>query len=339
MEKIKNFKTVCFKIGVIMTVFFSFRMLGGLVISFLHADFSDELSETARFIAVLLINVAANYIIPIMTAVVLLGVKSPRELYRKPPRLAKALGNFPAMYGLGQLARLLTLLVFWLIMKFVNFNRSFNPVDTGVPQNVACGVAMAVYAVVCAAFFEEFITRGIFLEALRPYGTGFAITASAFLFGIMHGNFEQFFYAFVLGIVLGYIAVQTGSILASTVLHAMFNSLAAFAILFMSTESSNYINYKGKIPDENMIVLAFYGMFSVMFAGLLICGIILAFKKLSRWRVYKVPNGWTEITAGKKTAVFITRFSVIIMFALAADAFAGEIIANKIFDAIRGDGF
>ncbi|MDR0196972.1 MAG: CPBP family intramembrane metalloprotease [Oscillospiraceae bacterium] len=340
MEKIENFKSVCFKIGLVMTVFYVFRVLSGLVSAFLYDDFSDKWGEEACYIIVLFVKIVAAYIIPIAAAWALIGVKPLRELYKKPPRLAKALGNFPAMYGLGQMANILTILAVWLITKIVNIEKSFAPISGGgMPKSLVCGMATAFAAVFCAALFEEFIARGIFLEALKPYGTGFAVMMSAFLFGIMHGNFEQFFYAFIMGIVLGYIAVQTGSILAGTIMHAMFNSVAAFVILFMSTKSSEYLNHGGEIPEENMPVLAIYGMFTIVLAGLLICGIALAFKKLSRLRIYKMPNAWTDITGKRKTVVFFTRFSVIITLALAADAFAGGVTTNIIFEIIRGSRF
>ena len=56
---------------------------------------------------------------------------------------------------------------------------------------------------VVPSLVEEFACRGIILGALRKYGDGFAVLVSAILFGLMHGNFDQMPFAFMVGLVLG----------------------------------------------------------------------------------------------------------------------------------------
>ena len=69
-------------------------------------------------------------------------------------------------------------------------------------------VSMFLYAAILAPVSEELIFRGFVLRSLRPYGKRFAILCSAFLFGIFHGNLLQTPYAFLMGLVLGYTAVE-----------------------------------------------------------------------------------------------------------------------------------
>ena len=52
------------------------------------------------------------------------------------------------------------------------------------------------------AFCEEFLFRGAILSNCLPFGRGTAIFISALLFGLMHQNVEQIFYAFGAGLVL-----------------------------------------------------------------------------------------------------------------------------------------
>lgn len=79
---------------------------------------------------------------------------------------------------------------------------------------------MAVYA----PFMEELVFRGIVYRGYQQSGTIVqAISLSAVLFGLIHMNFNQAPYAFVLGIVLALLVEATGSIWASVLFHVVFN--------------------------------------------------------------------------------------------------------------------
>ena len=87
------------------------------------------------------------------------------------------------------------------------------------------GLFLAI--VVAAPLFEEITCRGIVLPALRKrWGTGIAIAGSAVVFGAMHMNPWQFFYATILGLTLGWLRVQSGSILPGILLHALNNGIS-----------------------------------------------------------------------------------------------------------------
>ena len=69
------------------------------------------------------------------------------------------------------------------------------------------------------AVFEEFAFRGVVLNKLRKFGDSYAIIMSAVLFGLMHGNLSQIPFAFILGLVIGFIAVKTNSIIPGILIH------------------------------------------------------------------------------------------------------------------------
>lgn len=84
---------------------------------------------------------------------------------------------------------------------------------------------------ICAGIFipigEEILYRGIVLNKLRNGFSIFtAIIIQAILFGISHMNVVQGVYAFVLGIVFGYVVIWTGSLYSSIILHIIINSLS-----------------------------------------------------------------------------------------------------------------
>jgi membrane protease YdiL (CAAX protease family) len=86
--------------------------------------------------------------------------------------------------------------------------------------------SLFLYAGILGPIAEEVLFRGLIMRSLEPYGKKFAILASAFLFGIFHCNIVQSPYAFAVGLVLGYVAMEH-SLLWAMVLHMINNLLLA----------------------------------------------------------------------------------------------------------------
>lgn len=74
-----------------------------------------------------------------------------------------------------------------------------------------------------APVMEELIFRQLLLDRLRPFGDRAAILISGVAFGLFHMNLYQFFYATALGLALGGIALKTGKIWHTMLLHAIIN--------------------------------------------------------------------------------------------------------------------
>jgi len=85
-------------------------------------------------------------------------------------------------------------------------------------------MSMLLYIGIAAPVYEEILFRGFVLRVLRPYGKIFAIVSTAFLFGIFHGHILQSPFAFAMGLILGYTAVEF-SLKWAIAVH-MFNNLA-----------------------------------------------------------------------------------------------------------------
>lgn len=82
--------------------------------------------------------------------------------------------------------------------------------------------SMWLYVAVWAPVTEELLFRGLIQRLMLPYGKRFAIFGSAFLFGIFHGNLIQSPYAFLVGLILGYVACEH-SIAWAMLLHMINN--------------------------------------------------------------------------------------------------------------------
>ncbi len=86
--------------------------------------------------------------------------------------------------------------------------------------------SMFFYASIAAPIVEEILFRGFLQRSLLPFGQKFAIFGSALLFGLFHGNLIQTPYAFLVGLVLGYVAAEY-NIWWAIVLHAINNMVIA----------------------------------------------------------------------------------------------------------------
>jgi len=116
------------------------------------------------------------------------------------------------------------------------------------------------------AILEEMVFRGFVLGALRPFGDTFAIVVSAALFGLMHTQPLQGFFAFLMGLVLGYVFVRTGNLWLASLLHFTNNAY--------STVMDLVLNKTPAAQQGQVYVLLFYGAGIVGFAVLLGAGVL-----------------------------------------------------------------
>jgi sodium transport system permease protein len=93
---------------------------------------------------------------------------------------------------------------------------------------------MALLPAIC----EELAFRGFILSGLRHLGhKWWAIAASSLMFGVTHSVLQQSFNACVVGALIGYIAVQSGSILPGMVFHFTHNSVGLVMAQFHTKDN------------------------------------------------------------------------------------------------------
>ena len=113
-------------------------------------------------------------------------------------------------------------------------------------------LSMFLYACLAAPIAEELLCRGVVQRTLMPFGKGFAIFGSAFIFGLFHGNILQTPMAFMVGLVLGYVAAEY-SIGWAMILHMINNMVLGDMLTRL-------------IPDEVTASI-------VLWAALLLCAV------------------------------------------------------------------
>ncbi len=84
-------------------------------------------------------------------------------------------------------------------------------------------LVMLICVAVIPAIHEEVIYRGVFFQEYRKTSPLMGALLSAFLFGLMHGNLNQFVYTFVLGFAFAMMVEATGTLLSSMLMHFAIN--------------------------------------------------------------------------------------------------------------------
>lgn len=337
-----DFRKVCTRIGLMIIVIFGARIAAELLAVPL-GDWLAELDSFTFYLFNAFYSCLFLYAVPIVATVFILRrplKNSPNKVYQKPKYFGKAMAMFPAGYGLAITVRLLTMLLS-MLFKGTALGDSFNVVQDSLfsASDISTALIQFVQLAIIAPVVEELWFRGLVMESLRPYGNGFAIFVSAILFGLTHANLEQFFYATALGIFLGYIAIATESIVTTTIMHAIFNSLSGFMLL-LSVEPSvqDYIlgtsNGQGAEAEITPFVVLYFA-WTVIIMLLLVVGIIMMIAKFIKIKKYKVPKMQTELSAGKRWKIFFTRASVIVGLILAVIIFMEPVIVSAIVQAFE----
>ena len=121
------------------------------------------------------------------------------------------------------------------------------------------------------AVVEEFIFRGLLFNGYKKRNPLMAILLSAFLFGLMHMNLNQFSYAFVIGIIFGFLAYATGSLLPSILGHFIINGTSVVITHFSSGATQEPV-----ATDITMQVAQFIS--AIMILGVVaVAGTVIAF--------------------------------------------------------------
>lgn len=73
---------------------------------------------------------------------------------------------------------------------------------------------------------EEFAFRGVLFSALRKHGTGFAVVGSALVFAFVHLDASSVLFAFIAGLVFGFLYARTNNLWVTIAIHGLNNGIA-----------------------------------------------------------------------------------------------------------------
>lgn len=180
--------------------------------------------------------------------------------------------------------------------------------------------------VICAPIMEELMFRKMLIDRTYKYGEGISIVFSGLVFGLFHGNLNQFVYAFFLGVFFGFIYVKTKNIVYPIILHMLTNFLGAFAGTFV-IEKSGFMEFATELEtltadpaliDETamMNLVSEYAGGIMLFFGYALClfifvivGVILFFVNKKK---FTLAPAEAPIEKGKRFSTMLLNIGMIL---------------------------
>lgn len=181
------------------------------------------------------------------------------------------------------------------------------PVDNSLLDIVSNGNIWisAIYMVLLAPIFEEYLFRKLICARMLKYGQGMAVVMSGLIFGLFHANFNQFFYAFFLGCFFAFIYVKTGCLKYTIGLHMMVNFVGSVVggLLLQNIDLEN-------ITLSGMMI---YGIYAVCLFSVVITGAVLFLANLTK---FKVAPGEIAVEKGRRFDTAVMNAGMILYCAL-----------------------
>lgn len=204
--------------------------------------------------------------------------------------------------------RFIALLIMCLPIMYVGNiigNILSSVLSDGTAQNTVADMAMAldpstiIFGVILGPIVEEWMFRKQIISRTRRYGEKLSILLSALIFGLFHLNLFQFFYAFGLGLVFGYVYMRTSQLRYSIAMHMIINFngsvLAPWILSQVDLDSFAAVDPNDPTAVQSLIEHNGAGMMLVTGYGLAmialsIVGIVLLIVKRHSFEFYITPE-------------------------------------------------
>lgn len=167
-----------------------------------------------------------------------------------------------------------------------------SPVDDAIADLVSELNPLTAFfvMVLLAPALEEWIFRKLLVDRTIRYGEGTAIFLSGLMFGLFHGNLNQFVYTFLVGAFWAFIYVKTGRLRYTIYLHMALNFMGSVESLFFLDAISTLEGGSSAMNGFHfllgmLIPLAIVIPYLIVVFGLVISGIVLLVTNWKRFRL------------------------------------------------------
>lgn len=261
----KNLRKAASAVAILMLLFLIFCILYDFALFYgINLAFNDEfvfkksyMSEAVEFFYGFLPNMKMieNFTIQILSLITSFGIVQLFYKFKPMPLLPKknitenTIGEektsipklvgccFCAVIGINWTTSLLVSGITWLIKQagLILPEPDFSFGSNSFANLFVYFLSLCVFAPI----IEEFLLRGCVIKILKPYGNWLAIFVSAFFFALLHGNIGQGFGAFFIGVIFGFVAVKTNSILPTIILHSLNNFFPFVSMIILNFKSNS----------------------------------------------------------------------------------------------------
>lgn len=169
-----------------------------------------------------------------------------------------------------------------------------------------------VFLVIVGPIFEEWLFRKQLIDHTRKYGEKTAILLSGLAFGLFHMNLFQFFYAFLLGLMFGYVYTRTSKLRYSTAMHMIINFnggvLAPWVLTRVDLDQLEKVSEAAENGNaaameqwasQNVEGLAIMLVYFVLYGAVILAGFVLLIRNFKKFEFYTAPEELPHGTRAK----------------------------------------
>ncbi|MCQ2971172.1 MAG: CPBP family intramembrane metalloprotease [archaeon] len=233
------------------------------------------------------ITAICNYILPLPVFIYLMGKLDSKKLEIHKINARTFLKYLCITFTLMWIGNIIGVIITTALSGAIQSDIS-NPIQdlinsTGIWLNI-------VLISIIGPVFEEFFFRKLLIDRTIKYGARTSIVLSAVMFGLFHGNLNQFFYSALIGGFFAYVYIKTGKITYTILLHMIINLLGSVVSLFLNSSVTNLIT--GTINPFDLI-------FVLLYLAILIITLIIGLTNLLNYKQAKFNGQKTEISLQK----------------------------------------
>ena len=169
-----------------------------------------------------------------------------------------------------------------------------------------------VFLVIVGPIFEEWLFRKQLIDHTRKYGEKTAILLSGLAFSLFHMNLFQFFYAFLLGLMFGYVYTRTSKLRYSTAMHMIINFnggvLAPWVLTRVDLDQLEKVSEAAENGNaaameqwasQNVEGLAIMLVYFVLYGAVILAGFVLLIRNFKKFEFYTAPEELPRGTRAK----------------------------------------
>ena len=263
------------KIGLNYTFFGVFAIIMQIIIiniiGFTNPIILNDINLTSIIASV------CNYILPLPIFLYLMNKLEKQEIHSNNLTIKKFIVYIAIALTLMWIGNLIGLTITEILGNLIQSEIANPIVETIDSSSIYTNLLLMV---IMAPIFEEIIFRKLLIDRTIKYGKGVSILLSALIFGLFHGNLNQFFYAFLIGGFFAYVYIKTGKIIYTILLHLTVNFFGSIISVIVGN-SLNNMNTMANLPIADAGIIIIYFLIYVLIVIVGVIGLLKNYKKIS----------------------------------------------------------
>lgn len=285
----------------------------------------------------LLLSVLPMYLIGMPVLILLVRQVPAEKIARRPMKAGSFAVSVIMCFAIVYISNIAGNIVTWIIGMLKGSTVQNQIVNVATSINTW---TVVIYMVICAPFMEEYVFRKLIVDRTVKYGQGVAVLLSGLMFGLFHGNLNQFVYAFTLGMFLAFLYVKTGKLKITIALHMMINFMGGVVsskllewvdieeyirILSGGTDMERIAEYM----NEHILGWIAYLFFMLFVFGVMIAGAVLIIVFLVKKKI-SFERGEVTLPKGKRFRTVILNVGMVLYCVVWVGMIFWQMFGNEI---------